>query len=322
MTQTLPGADIRGYYAALGIQLPSWTAADVSVRCFADPEAHRRDDHDPSCSINLTHGAWNCHGCGARGGPYDAALHQGCSSRTAIDLMIHHGLTQRRAPAPHQHQPQPPNDHRAHICPRIDRPGPATRLTVTDADITRWRHELDSDPALIERLVRERGWVLNTIRELELGVDRGRITIPVRDHRRRLVGLLRNRPCSKPGQIKMWAAVGSRRQLLPHPAHEPSRRILLVEGEPDMIAARSRRLPAIALPGVQSWRPEWASLFAERQVTIVMDADPAGRESAAQINQDLRTVAAVRILDLAPGRNDGYDLTNWLLANHPIAEGQ
>jgi DNA primase len=89
-----------------------------------------------------------------------------------------------------------------------------------------------------------------------------------------------------------------------------------------MIAARSRRLPAIALPGVQSWRPEWASLFAERQVTIIMDADPAGRESAARINQDLRTVAAVRILDLAPGRNDGYDLTNWLPANRPIAQGR
>jgi hypothetical protein len=322
MTQTLPGADIRGYYAALGIQLPIWTAADVSVRCFADPEAHRRDDHDPSCSINLAHGAWNCHGCGASGGPYDAAIHQGCTSRTAIDLMIRHGLTQRRAPAPRQRQRQPSNDHRASICPRIDRPGPAARLTVTDADISRWRRALESDPDLIERLVRERGWELDTIHELELGVDRGRITIPVRDHRRRLVGLLRNRPWSEPGQIKMRAAVGSRRQLLPHPAHDPSHRILLVEGEPDMIAARSRRLPAIALPGVQSWRPEWASLFAERQVTIIMDADEAGRESAARINQDLRTVAAVQILDLAPDRNDGYDLTDWLLSNRPVAQAR
>jgi hypothetical protein len=171
MTQTLPGADIHGYYAALGIQLPSWTAADVSVRCFAGPEAHRRDDHDPSCSINLTHGAWNCHGCGASGGPYDAAIHQGCTSRTAIDLMIRHGLTQRRAPAPRQRQRQPSNDHSASICPQIDRPGPAARLTVTDADISRWRRALESDPALIERLMRERGWELDTIHELELGVE-------------------------------------------------------------------------------------------------------------------------------------------------------
>lgn len=67
MTHILSGADIRGFYAALGVQLPGWAGADVSVRCFADPEAHACGDRDPSCSINLTHGAWNCHGCGASG---------------------------------------------------------------------------------------------------------------------------------------------------------------------------------------------------------------------------------------------------------------
>ena len=96
----LAGADIRGFYTTLGIPLPSWAGANVSVRCFADPEAHARSDRDPSCSINLTHGAWHCHGCGASGGPYDAAIHQGHTSRSAIDLMISHGLTQRR-PRPH-----------------------------------------------------------------------------------------------------------------------------------------------------------------------------------------------------------------------------
>jgi hypothetical protein len=48
--------------------------------------------------------------------------------------------------------------------------------------------------------------------ELELGVDRGRITIPVRDHTRRLIGLLRYQPWPKPGEPKMLAAAGSRRE--------------------------------------------------------------------------------------------------------------
>ena len=99
----LAGADIRGFYAALGILLP-WATREASVRCFADPDAHRRGDRDPSCSVNLTHGAWHCHGCGASGGPYDAATYQGHSSRSAIDLMICHGLTQRRAPASRQRE--------------------------------------------------------------------------------------------------------------------------------------------------------------------------------------------------------------------------
>ena len=73
MTQTLPGADIRGYYAGLGVTLPARATDNANVRCFADPIAHRHGDRNPSCSVNLTTGAWNCHGCGAKGGAFDAA---------------------------------------------------------------------------------------------------------------------------------------------------------------------------------------------------------------------------------------------------------
>ncbi len=76
-TLTLPGADTRGYYQQLGIHVPEHSRVEASVRCFADPGAHRRDDRDPSCSVNLINGAWQCHGCGARGGAYDAALAKG-----------------------------------------------------------------------------------------------------------------------------------------------------------------------------------------------------------------------------------------------------
>ncbi len=148
--------------------------------------------------------------------------------------------------------------------------------------------------------------------ELELGVDRGRITIPVRDDERRLIGLLRYQPWPQPREPKMLATAGSRRALLPHPAAEPSTHVLLVEGEPDMIAARSRGLPAIAVPGVDAWRRAWAQLLAGREVTVIMDCDERGREAAAAIESDLSSLGAVRVLDLAPDRNDGYDLTDWL----------
>ena len=102
MTQTLPGADIRGYYAALGIQLPPRAQTEASVRCFVNPDAHRRGDRDPSCSVNLTHGAWHCHGCGEKGGAFDAATYTGHSDRAAIDLMVRFGITAtpRRNQAP------------------------------------------------------------------------------------------------------------------------------------------------------------------------------------------------------------------------------
>jgi hypothetical protein len=309
MTQTLPGADIRGYYDALGISIPAWATGNASVSCFAKPDAHHRGDCDPSCSINLEHGAWKCHGCGAAGGAYDAATARGYSARAAIDLMVRHGIVDRHAkprnvraaagrpPARRTH----PAEHRAH------RP----RFAVTEHDVRHWQAALTEQTQLIER-----GWLYSTMLELGLGYDGGRITIPVRDHDSRLVGLLRYRPWARLGQPKMLAAPGSRRALLPHPAAEPSKEILLVEGEPDMIAARSRNIPAIAIPGADTWRPEWASPFAGRDVTIVMDCDPEGRRAAERVAENLHGLADARVFDIAPNRRDGYDLTN-LLQDHP-----
>ena len=66
--------DVRAFYKALGIELPGWPKLEAPVRCFAQPDAHNHSDRSPSCSVNLASGAWNCHGCGAHGGAYDAAL--------------------------------------------------------------------------------------------------------------------------------------------------------------------------------------------------------------------------------------------------------
>jgi len=309
MTQTLACADIRGYYAALGIQIPGWARTEASIRCFAGADAHQRGDRDPSCSVNLEHGAWHCHACGAKGGAFDAATARGYSDRGAIDLMVAYGITEHR----------PYRRRNANVGPRS---GPSTArptklsrtpLRPTRDDIDRWQAALAADTDLIARLARDRGWLYATMLELELGVDRGRITIPVRDDERRLIGLLRYRPWPQPREPKMLATVGSRRALLPHPAAEPSTHVLLVEGEPDMIAARSRGLPAIAAPGVDGWRPAWAELLAGREVTVVMDCDEQGRIAAAAIESHLSSLCVVRVLDLAPDRNDGYDVTDWLL---------
>ena len=118
MTLTLPGADIRGYYQALGIELPGWASTATSVRCFADPEAHRRGDHDPSCSVNLEHGAWHCHACGAKGGAFDAATARGYSDRAAIDLMVAFRLTEHRGDPACQRQTWTPSPlHLQAACP-------------------------------------------------------------------------------------------------------------------------------------------------------------------------------------------------------------
>lgn len=308
MTLTLPGADIRGFYAALGITLADWAPVEASVRCFADPDAHRHGDRDPSCSVNLDHGAWHCHGCGAKGGPFDAAIARGYTDRAAMDLMVAYKLAERD-PYPRlstNKRARSRSISAARVRPR------RLPLRATSEDIHRWQAALAADTDLIAKLTRERGWLYATMLELELGVARGRITIPVRDNERRVVGLLRYQPWPQHREPKMLAVAGSRRALLPHPAAERSTHVLLVEGEPDMIGARSRQLPAIAVPGVGSWNRAWAELLIGREVTVIMDCDQRGRTAAAVIQRDLSPVAVVRVLDLAADRSDGYDLTDWL----------
>lgn len=312
MTQTLPDADIRGYYHALGIELPGWSRTEASVRCFANRGAHRRGDRDPSCSVNLEHGAWHCHACGARGGAFDAAIALGYANRAAIDLMIRNGLVE---PGGEHGFARRASLRRAKASGGARRTRRASRptLEVNESDVRRWQGALTHQEHLIACLARTRGWRSRAVGELGLGFDCGRLTIPVRDHDLHLIGLLRYQPWPKPGQPKMLAATGSRRALVPHPATENSQSLLIVEGEPDMIAARSRDLPAIALPGVDAWRNEWKPLFADRHVSIIMDADAEGRRTAERIKQDLAGHTDAVIIHLAPDRADGYDLTKWLL---------
>ena len=123
-------------------------------------------------------------------------------------------------------------------------------------------------------------WSRATLLELGCGWERGRVTIPIREGDGGLRGVLRYAP-SHDRAPKMLAARGTRLGLIPHPAAEPSTWVVLVEGPPDMISARSRGLPAIAVPGDDAWEPEWARLLAGRHVSVVFDCDRAGRDAAA-----------------------------------------
>jgi hypothetical protein len=311
MTATLAGADIRGYYRALGVQIPEWATGNASVCCFASPDRHQHEDRAPSASVDLISGAFLCHGCGAHGGAYDAAVAVGHTPRSAIDLMIAHGLTERRC---RLFTAREVANQSPIYTPGREAP-PAAPLQSTDADVRRWRRALAQRPSVIRRLLRDRGWSADTIGELELGLDRGRITIPIRDPAQQLIGVLRYQTHDT-GRPKMLAVPGTSLGLVPHPAIQETPDVLLVEGPPDMIAARSHGLPAIAVPGDHAWRDDWARLFIGRHVTIVMDADTAGRDAAQRIHEALVPVTDARIWDLAPDRDDGYDLTDWL-ADHP-----
>lgn len=303
---------VRAYYAALGIELPAWSKREAPVRCFARPDAHNRADRSPSCSVNLAFGAWNCHGCGAHGGAYDAALATGHTPRSAMELLITHGLAEPRA-REDWGSGRGARAQRPRIRPPSPRHDSRPDLAWNEVNVRMCAQTLDANGRLIRRLMLERAWGLRIMRELGIGFDGARITIPVRSAQGRLRGVFRYDPFGQRNP-KMRSVWGTRLGLVPHPASETSEHIILVEGPPDMIAARSCGLPAIATPGTNAWERSWAQLLTGRRVTVVMDCDAPGRRAADEIATALQAMGVpVEVVDLWPDRHDGYDLTDRIL---------
>jgi hypothetical protein len=322
VTTTQLSGDVRGFYASLGVELPGWAQTEASVRCFANPDAHRHQDRDPSCSVNVQSGLFNCHACGAGGGAYDAALAKGLSPRDAIDLMVTHGLVQRRQGRDSPRGAAPARDASAARARGPGQRAPSSladppRLEVSIERIKVWARSLCENRQLLARLCRERGWDRRVLGELQVGFDGRRITVPITGDQGELRGVLRLRvwEWQRP---KVISAPGTRLGLVPHPTPNDGR-LVVVEGPSDMLAARSAGLPAVAVPGTDAWRSEWAGAFAGQEVTVVMDCDRPGRKAAARMADDLAHAGAdARIVDLAPDRDDGYDLSDWLGAgNNP-----
>jgi AAA domain len=312
----------RDFYSALDVTLPGSAASgDVSVRCFANPDAHKRDDRNPSCSVNLDTGQWNCHTCGAKGGAFDAAVALGRSRSEAVELAKRHDVfvsdreqTQKpRQPARAAATARPsstaavPTDTTPQSETVASELSPALKQQVAE-----WRDALRGSKATLDRLYELRGWQPEAIEALGLGLDGDRIMFPVRDAARRLVGVLRYAPNRETRKgTKMLAAKGTPRELFPAPETLPADGpVNVVEGESDVVAMWSGGLSrTVGVPGAQGWRAEWAPRFAGRDVRLFCDLDTPGRKLMARIARDLLPHAkSVRIVDMESKRDDGHDV--------------
>jgi hypothetical protein len=230
-----------------------------------------------------------------------------------MELLIAHGL------AEHRETHRQPTHRRAACRPPVTLakpqrvPAMIAPLAADEDDVASWAATLADDYRLTRRLGLERAWGIRVIRQLQIGFDGARITIPIRDAHGALHGVCRYDPFGQ-REPKMLAVPGTRLGLIPHPARIAQKYVMLVEGPPDMIAARTCGLAAIAVPGTSAWRLAWAQLFVDKHVTLVMDCDAPGRRAVIQIAGSLRAAGVpVHAVDLAPGRSDGYDLTDRIL---------
>lgn len=313
-------ADIHGFYAALGVDLPQ-RGKQAAVTCFINPDAHSHGDKTKSMSVSLQHGAYQCKSCGAKGGAFDAAVALGKTPREAMDLLRTYGLTDKPPPAKHQNKAtgrrtSQPQTQATNAQPERE-PESKSSLKATELDVTRWQKTLLADEQELARLGELRGWTTDTLEALDLGYDGERVTIPVRAPDGNLIGICRYQPDPErrgAEQPKMKADAGSVRELFPAPETlNGDGPVLLLEGETCVPLAASLGLAAVGYPGLGVWRSEWSSRFQGRKVCLIPDASEKGRAKAREVAHDLYgPTAEVRILDLHPAdRTDDADLTDW-----------
>jgi AAA domain/Toprim-like len=169
--------------------------------------------------------------------------------------------------------------------------------------------------AVPENVLKLRGWTREAVERLDLGYEGERVLLPVREASGELLGHLHYSPNG--AEPKMLADAECPRELFPPPemicAEEGAGPLWLVEGEPDCVRAWSLGLSAVAVPGTQGWKSEWAPRFTGRKVAVCFDADEGGRTTAARVGSDLAAAGIeARLIDLVPvADRDGFDLTDF-----------
>ncbi len=113
------------------------------------------------------------------------------------------------------------------------------------------------------------------------------------------------------GIIRFLNAGGSVPCLYNVDALADADRVLIAEGETDVLSAVSRGYVAVGVPGWAHFKPEWVPLFEGKEVFLVLDADEAGDRGALDIAKKF-----TRQGQLSPRRVElpaGQDLSEYLM---------
>lgn len=221
--------------------------------------------------------------------------------------------------------------------------GPSARPLPSAEELDHWRRYLANGSRLMGYLTEDRGLSPRVIAQLGIGFDasRDRYVLPVYDGAKRetrwVVNLRLYDPNAKEAKMINLLGHGKPARLYPYPPPSGARSVVVAEGEWDVLALRSRiprgrrrRLSVVCgTAGAGTWRSEWNESFRGKHVTFVYDSDKAGRVNSAKWARELVGIAkSVRVVDLAPDRDDGYDLSDYFASGgtfeslHGLVAGQ
>lgn len=250
-------ASVIEFYTELDVDVPD-RAGWVDVRCF-NPD---HDDRHASCSVHSEHGGFRCHACAAKGSAYDAAVLLGKSPGDAAELCKQHGLGEwddhargggGSRPSDRAATVQPPSLTLDVYAAAKGLPAAFLRdLGVTDYKDSRFPQRVLRIPY---RDMEGREPALRIRKELHKRVDGV-------DER------FLWRKGSKPLLYGLWRLDACRQ----------AGHVVLVEGESCAQTCWHHGIPALGLPGANSWRDDRDAEHLEgiEQVYVLIEPDTGG----------------------------------------------
>ncbi len=184
------------------------------------------------------------------------------------------------------------------------------------------RHRAESyaaalTPALLRRLAEHRQLPVEAFITWGIGWNGRAYTIPVRDHRGRVVDIRR---------YELGGAVmsthGAQTGLLgaEHLARQPAESVYICEGEWDAMALRwlfsklAVNSVVVSLPGAGVFKPEWVPWLSGRRIHTLYDYDGAGEAGEQLAYARLKnSVKALTFVHWPEGLPDGFDVRDWVI---------
>lgn len=172
----------------------------------------------------------------------------------------------------------------------------------SETQITKWHEALLGMPKELDALGRY-GWTPEILKELKIGYEDGRITIPIKSRTGRWVNVRKYLPVHRrvPGSnnAKCMNIKGlGQKRYYPYEAFESSE-IYIVEGEKDCIAARAQGINAVTSTGGSAIPTDEIFLFKDKDVVLMLDSDSVGKRNVKNYLALLKGIArSIRIVDL------------------------
>lgn len=281
-------------------------SADGEQRAFCpiceDPET----SSSPSASFNAADGVWNCLKNDHGGSIYE--LSQELKKVKGWDIRSAAMKAKRNDP-----------EFLKKLESGLQNAGKRSQDLPDDAQIADWSRRLLKTKDVLADFQDARGISTATIREMDIGWNGSRYTIPVRDEDGEIINVRMYKLHASSANDKMLNIPGHGTAAI-YGVDEiaPAEKVLITEGETDRILVRqilNNAATGIAVvsatAGAKTFKPEWVKLFKDKIVYVGYDNDDAGRQGAAKVAKMLDPVAREVYRVDVPVEKPGADWTDF-----------